>query len=635
MSAVEITSTSATDFPEIDRHRLATLLEAAITDCFPSNDMIGGSPQRNFFFRKLLRRLIDNCRRMCVPAVSGTLDELYAFIQSVEREWQRTAVANDKRQYQRSSMRALISNWKASFRVPRETGNRYGHVTFFLERLNCGAPHFVVGARISDFVLSNGGRASILLPQIPPSCSRLPASSLVTDADDVRTKSALIDRHAREIFKESRVRERYSANLRGLTLDEVKSHIRKYRQHLADGNVKAVAAGIALILMLGAIGLSISRAQRFVPSFNIGDGGSQLSNVRINEFNEVAAFNGDRQVTRWADRIVTDHGTIEMKCDERGCRAEVQGSCNVTTDVSPEWYSNSEQPMPLKLVWGRFPCNKRRLVVWGLIDTREFFPTPRSANQFALEIEPEKRVTPSTGQWLNSDHTHLLVMWDYPLDKTGDYSVDLLYTPARESAIAEWPLTLRTTYARITNVDTDEPSIAQQSCTCSRSAPMINFGLLRAGASFAPQVAFAHMPGDDSTAFGIAVVPDLDFWPAYGELEQRASYGVRLGERWIPRSQLSIMPLNDMHSGYDVYFAFDKPTENDRIADVQLVGTYRGVPLRSSQPVDIRFDAGTLYFVDGPKHPIFISSAGSAIWGTGFRPSAYVGGGSRSGGSCR
>jgi hypothetical protein len=166
-----------------ERSRLAKLVAQARQQAFPGSlgvpeNRIGESDQQDFYFRELLDLLCANVSALGVPAVAGSIDDLWRYTGEAFERW----TARGKNRFSRETTRQIaVHQWPRAFeRVSRI----YSHDTRTFDddapttpvkvRFSYTPPTeaspFVLSAAVSDFALDSGTIVSIDSTTVPRAC---------------------------------------------------------------------------------------------------------------------------------------------------------------------------------------------------------------------------------------------------------------------------------------------------------------------------------------------------------------------------------------------------------------------------------------------------------------------------------
>jgi hypothetical protein len=612
----------------LDRPRLCQLLEEASAACFPQAELIGNAPQRDFYFRRLLRKVIENTRLSGLPVVGGTREELHAFICNAEPDWRRETT--HVRPYQLNSVKGLLSHWKSTFcQTARTHASKYGSVRFFYVPATATAPDTVLGAEVTDFVTSSGRRIDVPAITNLPDAARL--TSMLSDSAAASVsahKTAVVDRHVRQVFGRGEFAGLYQEKLLRKTLTEIGQHIRDYNRAMLSGNAPS-AWTIVTAVLLGWLWYSAAATPRFTPTYTVKNHQASLSNIVGNSEGQIAEVSEDgKQLTPWVNRVENPNtgAYASLVPDGKGgYHFELRGPYDIVFETPPSWkMADDDAPLPTEIEWTTAPCSKQSIIFSVWLDTRAYLPASKSdLPPFTLAIEPRgatvdsfsrEELAPShISRFAPSDPRYRLT-WEYRFPGPGDYDVILVYSPdAYEVATGSWRRT-ETSARQLVQLQvpkTGAPVERTANHEGDRATPIdgafqANFCISGDGREYA-QLTIAFL--SDGRPFGLVISPDRDTWPPYAELV-KAAYAIKIDRSmWIQKEDIRVERTPTGH----YYFLVPMPFKDKRYFEAELHGSYDGVSLPPSKPVGIAFNGNVATLI--PRDAgAYATSCGTVTW---------------------
>jgi hypothetical protein len=185
-----------------ERAELVAMLEIALEHAFPSAlaapaNRLGDSPAQDFYFRKLLARMLDNARATGLPVVIGSIDDVWRFVDDLFDEAKRACGPQTRRCGRETVRQFLAFQWRQHFtKAPRvytfdervmDTDAREG-ATIEFEFVSAGELHpIMLSAAVRDYRRADGTRVDLLLPDmLPAACWLEPLEDRPVPLDEQR-----------------------------------------------------------------------------------------------------------------------------------------------------------------------------------------------------------------------------------------------------------------------------------------------------------------------------------------------------------------------------------------------------------------------------------------------------------------
>lgn len=620
----------------LDRPRLCQLLEEASAACFPPTELIGKAPQRDFYFRRLLQKLIENTQNWGTPVVGGSQEELHAFVCNAEPDWRRAS--KHVRPYKLSSIKGLLSHWKSTFTENERTyTSKRGRVRFFYVPSTATAPDTLLGAEVTEFVTCTGTRLDIPVITALPDAARLPKLlSHSATASISAHKATVVDRHVQQVFGRGDFAGLYREKLSRKTLTEIGEHVRAYNQALISGNLPSAWTIITAVL-LGWLWYSAAATPRFTPTYTVKNHQASISNIVGNSEGQIAEFSEDgKQLTPWVNRVENpDTGAYaSLVPDGRGgYHFKSGGPYTVEFETPSSWKNaDSETPLPTAVEWAEAPCNERHAIFSVWLDTRSYLPAASSKLPFTLTAQ--RRGSSADSSTLEEtapsqtfqDGARYRFTFHYAFPGPGEYDVILVYSPDTYQKADGTHWRTQTSARRVARllIPTTGSPVARPAGETGRAIDggqyEVNF--CTSGGREIAQVAMAYT--SDRRPFGLVVVPDRDTWPPFAELA-KAAYAVKIDwHTWVQKEDIRVERTASGH----YYFLVPLLPADKQYFAAELHGSYEGIALPSSKPVGILINsnAATLTPRD---YRAYVTPCNTVTWsseydlaGTGTHPSA-------------
>jgi hypothetical protein len=519
---------------DAERARLHTLISKASREAFPppprlSRGGIGESPQRDFYFRRLLDRLLENTLHFALPATGGTYDELYAFTRSVESLWARGG--KGRVGYSRRSMKALASHWKKSIALKRRSYTAYGTQVVFHYVSGSDHSDFILSASVTNFLLDNAKRISIpsILDRLP-SRVRLSTPGLTESLpDEAGSRMRIITRLVRD-FGGRAFSADYRRALAAQPMSKLEEHERETRDLKRRNKTAAIVASVALVIAtLGFIAYRSYSAATFLPVISVKPDGTILirdsrgvlgprdGEIHTNRTGQVAIFNGQKQLTDWVDVLGNpDTGAyLRMRPGVAGQWIPDMSGAMLLADideVTGTWTGPTEPIAPTLRVRSLVKDNRH---VWAtvIIDRRLFWPLGGKQPNFHIDFGDDGKVYRDVAfpyvSWIPFlDGDHFMLQSDHKYRVDGTYRVSLVheFTMGDEG-------TGRTTIAELASMAVSAgrpPEITR----VKRTMPFKMLTIKITVIGDQPQLVISNAMFENNMIY-VAFVPDTSKWPKY------------------------------------------------------------------------------------------------------------------------
>ncbi len=519
---------------DAERTRLRTLLSKASREAFPpptkhSRGEIGESPQRDFYFRKLLDRLLENTLHLALPATGGTYDELYAFTRSVESLWARAG--KGRVGYSRRSMKALASHWKKSIALKPRSYTAYGTQVVFHYVSGSDHSDFILCASVTNFLLDNTERISIpsILHGLPLRV-RLSTPGLTESLPgEAGARTRIITRLVRD-FGGRAFSADYRRALAAQPMSKLEEHERETRDLKRRNKTAAIVASVALVIAsLGFIAYRSYSAKTFRPLISVKPDGTILirdsrgfigprdGEIHTNRTGQVAIFNGQKQLTDWVD-VLGNPGTgayLRMRPGAAGQWIPDMSGALVLADideVTGRWTGPMEPIAPTLRVRSLLKDTRH---VWAtvIIDRRLFWPLDGKQPNFQIDFGDDGHVYRDVAfpyvNWVPFlDGDHFMLQSDHKYRADGTYRVSLVHklTMGDEG----------TNRTKVTDLADMAVSAGKppEIIPVKRAMPFRMLNVTMAVIGDRPQMVISNAMFETNMIY-VAVVPDTSRWPKY------------------------------------------------------------------------------------------------------------------------
>lgn len=557
-------------FDEHQRQTIASRLREARAMVFPPSESFG-SPQMDFYFRRLLDQMIENTRTLGVAAVGGDYGALYRFCYERFPNYQvdardKNAPISTEWLDEHKSIPAMLSQWKKVFGAKsRWAGVKGSGVQF----------RFVRGSKGKDWKLyaqvSRIAKADIDVPVVPPikslpdSVRLSPKGDLVLRAEDIELRSRTITERRVKDIRDRDIADAYRTRLQAMPYERLVEHDNEIRAQKKAKKYPQVLIAIALVLA-GFVAYRVYRSQRVSVELIVHAGHVHVENIRIKADGRIAQFSASgERLTPWAHVLQNSTTGLTIRAVGKDARGDWQlrltggGSVNMSADIPEVWRKPSAILQPA-LQWSTVPGETRKILVYIYVDRRAF---PHGVTLPESDALPAKLVARDRyGNELGSAMTDTLSLLS--LDR--DQAKWLIYAQIEflkmgENIVTlEWvrdALTVREIPGgkfayekpRLTWIDLLRLNISEYAEPRVVPAPApqtfepANIQTIRFGCGLPVQAYIAPQPGDHTTV-SVSVIPDARAWPKIDELPH-AVYGItdETTGIWYTQDRMQVYPL--------------------------------------------------------------------------------------------